>query len=161
MLQHDRPQGTASAEVQAARAAGEAARGGTAYVNLETGDCHGDTAATAALLTAGVSRVVIGLPHPLGHLRGAAIGSLRANGVEVDVLGVSQAAADPAHEQAALEACLTVNEVSNFQPLMLCIGCHLPLEERTISTLAPRAICLKRVSVAARPLRSYVGGARK
>ena len=106
-------QGTASAEAQAAAAAGDAARGGTAYVNLETGDCHGDTAATAALLAAGVSRVVVGLPHPLSHLRGAAIGSLRAHGVDVEVLGVAHTAADPVTEQAALEACLSVNEVSH------------------------------------------------
>ncbi len=115
-------QGTASAEAQAAVAAGDAARGGTAFVNLETGDCHGDTTATAALLAAGVSRVVVGLPHPLSHLRGAAIGSLRAHGVDVDVLGVAHTAADPVTEQAALEACLNVNEVSH--PALRCIaGC--------------------------------------
>ena len=108
---HGPLQGTASAEVQAARAAGDAARGGTAYLNLETGDCHGDATATAALLSAGVSRVVVGLPHPLEQQRGAATGCLRANGVAVDVLGVSHAAAEPVTVQAALEACLTANEV--------------------------------------------------
>jgi diaminohydroxyphosphoribosylaminopyrimidine deaminase/5-amino-6-(5-phosphoribosylamino)uracil reductase len=113
-------QGTASAEVQAARAAGDAARGGTAYLNLETGDCHGDTTATAALLSAGVSRVVVGLPHPLEQLRGAATTCLRANGVGVDVLGVSHTAADQETEQAALEACLTANEVGRAIKLPAC-----------------------------------------
>ena len=106
-------QGTASAEVQAVSAAGDASRGGTAYVNLETGDCHGDATAAAALLSGGVSRVVVGLPHPLEQLRGSATGYLRAHGVVVDVLGVSHAAADPVTERASLEACLTANEVGS------------------------------------------------
>ena len=39
-------QGTTSCEVQAVTAAGEAARGATAYLNLEAGgDCHGEAAA--------------------------------------------------------------------------------------------------------------------
>jgi diaminohydroxyphosphoribosylaminopyrimidine deaminase/5-amino-6-(5-phosphoribosylamino)uracil reductase len=66
---HLRAQGTTSAEVLAAREAGEAARGATAYLNLESGDCHGDDSAVSALIQAGVSRVVLGLKHPLGHLR--------------------------------------------------------------------------------------------
>ena len=36
--------------------AGPGARGGTAYVNLETGDCHGDDASVAALVQSGVGR---------------------------------------------------------------------------------------------------------
>lgn len=64
-----RAQGSSPSEVLAAKAAREAAQGSTAYLNLETGDCHGDEAAVAALVQAGVSRVVIGLRHPLSHLR--------------------------------------------------------------------------------------------
>jgi hypothetical protein len=64
-----RAQGSTPSEVLAAAAAREAARGSTAYINLETGDCHGDEAAVSALLQAGVSRVVVGLRHPLPHLR--------------------------------------------------------------------------------------------
>jgi diaminohydroxyphosphoribosylaminopyrimidine deaminase/5-amino-6-(5-phosphoribosylamino)uracil reductase len=65
------------------RAAGAAARGGTAYLNLEPGDCHGDSAAVDALARAGVSRVVLGSRHPLRHLRSRGIGALRAAGVRV------------------------------------------------------------------------------
>ena len=36
--------------------AGPGLRGGTAYVNLETGDCHGDDASVAALVQSGVAR---------------------------------------------------------------------------------------------------------
>lgn len=64
-----RAQGSTPSEVLAADAARDAARGATAYLNLETGDCHGDEAAVAALVQAGVSRVVVGLRHPLAHLR--------------------------------------------------------------------------------------------
>ena len=42
-------QGTDSAEVQACQAAREGARGATAYLNLEPGDCHGDDSAIFAL----------------------------------------------------------------------------------------------------------------
>lgn len=70
-----RAQGTTPAEVVAARQAGEAARGATAYLNLETGDCHGDDSAVAALIQSGVERVVVGLRHPLSHLRYVAAGA--------------------------------------------------------------------------------------
>lgn len=42
-------QGTKSAELQAVEFAGEHARGATAYLNLEPGDCHGDDSAINAL----------------------------------------------------------------------------------------------------------------
>ena len=42
-------QGTDSAEVQACHAARDGARGATAYLNLEPGDCHGDDASISAL----------------------------------------------------------------------------------------------------------------
>lgn len=72
-----RAQGTTPAEVQVALAAGEAARGSVAYLNLESGDCHGDDSAMDALVKAGVSRVVVGIRHPLQHLRwGGAVGVL-------------------------------------------------------------------------------------
>ncbi|GLC48449.1 hypothetical protein PLESTB_000099000 [Pleodorina starrii] len=83
---YQRAQGTTSAEVQAVSAAGPSARGATAYLNLESGDCHGEAAAVDALVRGGVSRVVVGLRHPLRHLRSRAIGMLRAAGVRVDVL---------------------------------------------------------------------------
>ena len=80
-------------------------------MNLESGDCHGDDAAVNALLAAAVSRVVIGLEHPLKHLRGVAAEALRARGVEVHVLGQGLAGADDSAVQSALDACLQVNEV--------------------------------------------------
>lgn len=43
-------QGSCCAELQAVERAGELARGATAYLNLEPGDCHGDDAAIAALI---------------------------------------------------------------------------------------------------------------
>lgn len=64
-------------------AAGPAARGGTAYLNLEPGDCHGEGAAVEALVRSGVSRVVVGLRHPLRHLRSRGIGLLRNAGLRV------------------------------------------------------------------------------
>lgn len=95
-----------SAEVQAVAEAREAARGACAYLNLESGDCHGEEAAVQALLGAGVSRVVVGLKHPLAHARGAAINALRAHGVAVGACTVhpggtcSNNGADVAQEQA-------------------------------------------------------------
>ncbi|KAJ4890431.1 hypothetical protein Rs2_30179 [Raphanus sativus] len=80
-------QGTKPAEALAVEAAGELCRGSTAYLNMEPGDCHGDHAAVSALLQAGVGRVVVGIRHPLKHLRGSAIREMRSHGVEVNVLG--------------------------------------------------------------------------
>lgn len=39
-----------SAEVQAVSTALGAAKGGSAYLNLESGDCHGDASAVRALV---------------------------------------------------------------------------------------------------------------
>ncbi|KAH0922343.1 hypothetical protein HID58_022361 [Brassica napus] len=80
-------QGTKPAEALAVEAAGEFCRGSTAYLNMEPGDCHGDHTAVSALVQAGVGRVVVGIRHPLQHLRGAAIREMRSHGIEVNVLG--------------------------------------------------------------------------
>jgi diaminohydroxyphosphoribosylaminopyrimidine deaminase/5-amino-6-(5-phosphoribosylamino)uracil reductase len=125
-----RAHGSTPAEALATAAAGGAAAGATAYLNLESGDCHGDDRAIAALVQSGVSRVVVGLRHPLRHLRNKAVTALRRAGVRTDVLGDGgagapaaalvlpggeassggggDAAADAA--QAALLACLKANE---------------------------------------------------
>ena len=73
--------GTAHAEVMALRAAGEAARGGTAYVTLEpcahtglTGPC------SQALIAAGIERVVFAQSDPNPSARGGAA-QLEASGV--------------------------------------------------------------------------------
>ncbi|KAB2629992.1 riboflavin biosynthesis protein PYRR [Pyrus ussuriensis x Pyrus communis] len=80
-------QGTKPAEVLAVDAAGDFSRRATAYLNMEPGDCHGDHSAVSALVQAGIERVVIGLRHPLQHLRGNAIRALRSQGLQVDFLG--------------------------------------------------------------------------
>ncbi|KAI3459134.1 hypothetical protein Pfo_015797 [Paulownia fortunei] len=62
-------QGTTPAELQAVEAAGERCRGATAYLNMEPNHCLGDQTAVSALVQAGITRVVIGIRHPLQHLR--------------------------------------------------------------------------------------------
>ncbi|MFS8030496.1 putative riboflavin biosynthesis protein RibD [Helianthus anomalus] len=99
-------EGAKPAEVQAVEAAGEYCRGATAYVNMEPGDCHGDYTAVSALIKAGISRVVIGMRHPLQHLRGKAIHTLRNEGLQVDVLGEDIRSASI---EDALKACRVVN----------------------------------------------------
>ncbi|GJP50996.1 hypothetical protein CLOM_g10149 [Closterium sp. NIES-68] len=106
-------QGTASAEKQAVEAAGEAARGATAYLNLEPGDCHGDDSAVYALIQAGVSRVVVGLLNPLPHHHGRAVAMLRQAGVAVDVLGEGELAHPDMHDVA--RSCRLVNEALLFR----------------------------------------------
>ncbi|KAM7528693.1 hypothetical protein LguiB_032103 [Lonicera macranthoides] len=99
-------QGTQPAEVQAVEAAGEWGKGATAYINMEPGDCHGDHTAVSALIKAGITRVVVGIRHPLRHLRGNAIRALRSEGVQVDVLGEDL---ESKTIEEALKSCLLVN----------------------------------------------------
>ncbi|GAB2287143.1 hypothetical protein Dimus_021529 [Dionaea muscipula] len=99
-------QGTKPAEIVAVEAAGEMSRRSIAYLNMEPGDCHGDNAAVSALIQAGLERVVVGIRHPLQHLRGNAIRALRSEGLQVDVLG------EDLHGkiiEEALKSCCLVN----------------------------------------------------
>ncbi|XP_047311166.1 riboflavin biosynthesis protein PYRR, chloroplastic [Impatiens glandulifera] len=111
-------QGTKPAELQAVEAAGEFCKGATAYLNMESGDCHGDRTAVSSFLQAGITRVVVGIRHPLKHLRGNAISALRSEGIQVDVIGEdlkSKVAED------ALKSCLVVNA-----PLLYRAACRVP-----------------------------------
>lgn len=76
--------GEAHAEVIALAAAGEAARGATAYVTLEPCAHTGKTGPCAdALVAAGVKRVVAAMRDPFPEVDGAGFEKLRAAGIEV------------------------------------------------------------------------------
>lgn len=78
--------GRPHAETEALDMAGEAARGGTAYVTLEPCAHHGETAPCAdALAEAGVSRVVVAVEDPDRRVNGRGLKVLRDAGVGVDV----------------------------------------------------------------------------
>jgi len=74
------------AEVAALAAAGTAARGGTLAVTLEPCCHHGKTPpCTAAIIAAGITRVVVGTRDPYPSVNGGGIDALRRAGIEVRV----------------------------------------------------------------------------
>ncbi len=76
--------GEPHAEVLALQAAGDLARGATAYVSLEPCNHHGRTPPCVdALLAAGVGRVVAALEDPNPRVAGAGLARLAAAGVQV------------------------------------------------------------------------------
>ena len=73
------------AEVNALRAAGEAARSATAYVTLEPCNHHGRTGpCTEALIEAGVAKVVVAALDPDPRVDGHGIERLKAAGIAVE-----------------------------------------------------------------------------
>ncbi len=81
--------GVEHAEVLALAQAGESARGGTLYINLEP-HCHqGRTPpCTDALIAAGIRRVVACMPDPNPKVSGKGFEQLRAAGILVEVGGL-------------------------------------------------------------------------
>ncbi len=78
------PGGRPHAEVIALRAAGEQARGGTAYVTLEPCSFAGKSGpCTEALIAAGITRVVLGAQDPHPKVNGAGIARLKSAGIQV------------------------------------------------------------------------------
>jgi diaminohydroxyphosphoribosylaminopyrimidine deaminase/5-amino-6-(5-phosphoribosylamino)uracil reductase len=80
------PGGRPHAETEALRRAGDAAKGGTAYVSLEPCSHVGKTGpCTDALIRAGVARVVAATEDPDPRVAGEGLEKLRAAGVDVRV----------------------------------------------------------------------------
>lgn len=73
------------AEVAALAAAGEAARGGTLAVTLEPCCHHGKTPpCTAAIIAAGITRVIVATRDPFPTVNGGGIDALRRAGIAVE-----------------------------------------------------------------------------
>ncbi len=83
---HHEQFGGPHAEVNAIAAAGEAAAGKTLYVTLEPCSHHGKTPpCAAAVIDAGITKVVIATLDPSPHSAGRGLEQLRAAGIEVEV----------------------------------------------------------------------------
>ncbi len=78
--------GVKHAEVRALEQAGDKARGGTLYINLEPHSHQGRTPPCSdALIAAGIHRVVASMPDPNPKVSGRGFEKLRAAGVHVEI----------------------------------------------------------------------------
>src|SRR5437667_9831729 len=78
--------GIKHAEILAIEQAGEKARGGTLYLNLEPCSHHGRTGPCAdAVIAAGIRRVVCSMEDPNPRVAGRGFAKLRASGITVEV----------------------------------------------------------------------------
>jgi diaminohydroxyphosphoribosylaminopyrimidine deaminase/5-amino-6-(5-phosphoribosylamino)uracil reductase len=78
--------GQAHAETLAIAAAGEAAAGSTLYVNLEPCNHYGKTPpCTDAIISAGITRVVVAMHDPNPRVKGGGIERLKEAGIKTDV----------------------------------------------------------------------------
>ncbi len=90
---HERA-GAPHAEINALRAAGDAARGATVYLTLEPCCHHGKTPpCTSALVSAGVARAVAAMPDPNPRVAGQGFAELKQAGIET-ASGLMQAEAE-------------------------------------------------------------------
>lgn len=91
---HERA-GSPHAEVLALAAVGNDAAGATVYVTLEPCNHFGRTGpCTAALIAAGIKRVVFAVTDPNSHVAGGGAAALRAAGIEVQDGLLAQAATE-------------------------------------------------------------------
>jgi len=91
--------GVKHAEILALEEAGEQARGGTLYINLEPHGYQGRTGpCTAALIAAGVTRVVAALEDPNPLVAGEGMRQLRAAGIQAEIAAAFSAEAEKLNE---------------------------------------------------------------
>jgi diaminohydroxyphosphoribosylaminopyrimidine deaminase/5-amino-6-(5-phosphoribosylamino)uracil reductase len=94
--------GVKHAEIVALEEAGERARGATLYINLEPCSHQGRTGpCAAALIAAGVARVVAAMEDPNPLVAGAGMRQLRAAGIAVEIAGEFTAEAEKLNEAFA------------------------------------------------------------
>ena len=93
--------GVKHAEVLALEQAGDAARGGTLYLNLEPCSHQGRTGPCAdAVIAAGIGRVICSMEDPNPRVAGQGFAKLRASGISVQV-GLFEAEAKKLNESFA------------------------------------------------------------